>query len=524
MKISFNRFFSAFICAFICILISVNCTQAASKTWYVAPFGNDNIISQNTPFKTLAAACKKAKDGDRIILSIGQYVETQPCLLKNNLLIQGSGNSNSRNVNTRTTIIGTTFGDVQSINGLTLDNIRFEGNNTINRLIYNNYKGYPKNIKIKNLYITNYKNTVLWLENVRGFSVTNSIIKDTASENNTQSFGSFTLKNSQDVLFEKNQFITTDLKGYGIKSVNNANNFVIRSNKFNMYPYSLYGTSPSLWSNPEKLNPNFNIEFWCESSTFGISKIVIENNMLDNEISLGCTKPDSKNYAIIFRNNTMVLKKGPNSKGIGLELGANSIAIENNFFDMTKTVASSIFENWIENAHLQDIRIVGNVIDGTQFKFLASSASIENLTVANNTFVKKFGKYGDWYAFITYKGSVANQSKNKNWKVVNNLLVVPQKAGESFAYTDANKNSSLPSYSSASNNLVVYTNSTDLTWVKPWQFYGKIIANPKPLQDMGDTVNQKYAPVWGSPAIDGGINIGLPFCGKAPDIGAVECD
>ncbi|MCF2146322.1 right-handed parallel beta-helix repeat-containing protein [Desmonostoc muscorum LEGE 12446] len=527
MKIQFSHFFSTLIYIFIsvltCLLVTTSAVQPASKTWYVSPSGNDKTLSLDIPLKTLAAACEKAKDGDKIVLSIGQYVETQPCFLKNNLLIQGSGKSNSTNVSDRTTIIGTTFGDIQSIDGLTLDNIRFEGNNTINVLMYSKYNDYPKNIQIKNSYITGYKRTVLWLENVTNFSVTDSIIKDTASEDNTQSLGSFTLKNSQNILFERNEFITTYLKGYGIKSVNSANNFVIRSNKFNMYPYSRYGILPYLWSNIENLNPNFNIEFWCHSSIFSISKIIIENNIFDNEISFpGCTKPDSQNYAIIFRNNTMVLKKGPNAKGIALELGANSIAIENNFFDMTQTVAASVFENWNTNDHLQYIRIIGNVIDGTQFKFLASSASMENLTIANNTFVKKPGKYGDWYAFITYKGSVANQWKNKSWRVVNNLLVVPQKIGESFAYTDARKNSSLPNYSSARNNLVVYTNSRDLTWLKPWQFYGKIIADPKPLQNSGDTVRQKYLPVWGSPAIDGGVNIGLPFGGKVPDIGAIE--
>lgn len=523
MKILFSHLFKAFLSALICIMISTNCVQAESKTWYVAPSGNDQATSQDITLKTLAAACTKSKNGDTIVLSVGQYVETEPCVLKDNLLIQGSGNSNSTNASDKTTIIGTTFGNIQSINGLTLDNIRFEGNNTIDVLMYNSYKDYPKNIRIKKSYIIGYKSKVLWLENVKGFSVTHSIIKDTASEDNAQSLGSFTLKNSKNVLFERNQFITTHSKGYGIKSVNGAKNFVIRSNKFDMYPHSRYGISPSLWSNPENLNPNFNIEFWCESSAFSISGIVIEDNLLDNEISLpGCTKPDSKKYAIIFRNNTMVLKKGPYAKGIGIELGANSIAIENNFFDMTKTVAASVFENWNENNHLRYIKIIGNVIDGTQFKFLASSASMENLTVANNTFVKKPGKYGDWYNFITYKGSVANQSKNKSWTVVNNLLAVPQKEGGSFAYTDASKDFSLPNDSSASNNLVVYTNSSDLTWLKPWQSYGKIIAESEPLQNSGDTVKQKYAPVSGSPAIDGGINIGLPFDGKAPDIGAVE--
>ncbi|MHC5599571.1 MAG: hypothetical protein ACYTXC_27155 [Nostoc sp.] len=527
MKILFSHFFTTFIyvllSVFTCILLTINPGHTASETWYVSPSGNDKTTSRNIPLKTLAEACRKAKNGDTIVLYIGQYVETQPCFLKNNLLIQGSGESNNTNATARTTIIGTTFGDIQSINGLTLDNIRFEGNNAFSVLMYNKYNGYPNSIKIKKSYITGYKSSVLWLENVTNFSVTDSIIKDTASEDNNHSFGSFNLKNSQNILFERNEFITTNSKGYGIKSINSANNFVIRSNKFNMYPYSRYGILPYLWSNTENLNPNFNIEFWCESSNFSISKIIIESNSFDNEISLpGCTKPDSQNSAIVFRNNTMVLKKGANGKAIGLELGANSIAIENNFFDMTKTLAASVFENWNENDHLQDIRIIGNVIDGTQFKFLASSASMENLTVANNTFVKKPGKYGDWYAFITYKGSVANQSKNKSWRIVNNLLVVPQKIGESFAYTDASKNSSLPNYSSASNNLVVYTNSTDMRWLKPWQFYGKVIADPKPLQNSGDTVRQKYLPVWGSPAIDSGISIGLPFGGKAPDIGAIE--
>lgn len=517
------KIYACLLIAIVCILVSTNYAQARATTWYVAPSGTDEATSPKIPLKTLAKACEKAKSGDKIVLSTGQYVETQPCLVNSNLLIQGSGDSNNTDINARTTIIGATFGDLQSINGLTLDNIRFDGNNTTDQLMYSNHNDYPQNIYIKRSYITGYRKNILWLENVHNFSVTDSLIKDTASEDETQSLGSFTLKNSRNVLFAKNQFITTNFKGYGIKSVNSAENFVIRSNKFDMYPYSRYGTSPLLWSQLEKSNPNFNIEFWCESSAFSISGIVIENNLFDNEVSLpGCTKPNREKYAIVFRNNIVALKKGLDAKTIGIELGANSTAIENNFFDMTKAVTASVFENWNEKDRLQYIRIIGNIIDGTQFKFLASSASIENLIVANNTFVKKPGKYGDWYAFITYKGLVANQSKNKSWIVVNNLLVVPQKEGESFAYTDASKNSLLPDDSRASHNLIIYTNSKDLTWLKPWQSYGKIMANSKPLQDFGNSINQRYAPVSDSPAIDGGINIGLPFGGKAPDIGAVE--
>jgi hypothetical protein len=49
-----------------------------------------------------------------------------------------------------------------------------------------------------------------------------------------------------------------------------------------------------------------------------------------------------------------------------------------------------------------------------------------------------------------------------------------------------------------------------------------ISANPNFIQTTNAALPTYYRPADGSPCIDAGTNVGLPFSGTAPDVGAVE--
>ncbi len=251
----------------------------------------------------------------------------------------------------------------------------------------------------------------------------------------------------------------------------------------------------------------------------------------------------------------------------GFDINADHVLVDG--FQIENTGAAAVVEPTIAGAVISnnDMRVpnlglgvainpstgtavINNKVDarGTQGLFgvvdshdPSGPASLSTLIDGNKIlgFTSGFGIYADGNAPVIQRNIVSNQffgiylaDTTGTSTVYNNTVDASVLSGIEVqgAATVVSRNNILtnngygiradPGASVSSNYEDAYNNTNQYSGVTPGP--NSISANPLFIQTVDPTLATYYRLNGGSPCIDAGANVGLPFLGVAPDIGAVE--
>jgi hypothetical protein len=174
-------------------------------------------------------------------------------------------------------------------------------------------------------------------------------------------------------------------------------------------------------------------------------------------------------------------------KGFGIaiwEMGKDNIRIRNSvFYNTTKkenwTGAPAIYIDNSKDWYFTDIEVVNNVFHNLSYGVRIKGKQIQNVKIANNLFL---------------------ESGNKDVQVVSGDDISGIQVFHNLKYNDEEAEWSLSG-----------VNST----------YENIVQNPL-IKATASRQYDYYKLSEGSLAIDAGVDVGLPYSGSAPDIGAFE--
>lgn len=513
-------------------------------TYYISPTGNDSTGtgSQANPWRTLYKATSTINTANTLIrLSAGTFVETQTSLLPVGVSLQGEGNS---------TVIRSTLNQLftpiilaQSVEG-TLGNqsisyLKLDGNNlttSVGLVIAGR-----SNVTVHNTTIENFREVGVNFSGISGwtgateptiYSTGNSFRNNTVTNNsNYLTFygtGNVQVGGQIGFLLHDNT-ITQPSRGQGgqgigwpikmanegyVKGLKIYNNTVIKA------PFTGAYGGDNGW--------NFAIEFWNLKGG-----IEIYNNTIQGTTDMCGVVKGSYAFGFKFHDN-IVSQPSLNSSyegGLMLEVDIYDTFVENNIF---RNVASGIeFAPHDYNGNGVGINVHNVVVRNNLFEnigFLGGGQGqairwhntdvntvtyVSDINIDNNTAVAAPGADAAIVGFGLpgYPGASPTTRVN----VRNNII-----KGFSFFSIGSGIPSGLENLS-ISNNIMYLNGTNDDV------FFG--FGNPSPPSvNYVNSQNIKLNPLLtsdfhlqnGSPAIDSGLNVGIPFLGVAPDRGAFE--
>ena len=525
-------------------LLIFNLTASATD-YYISPSGSDgNSGSSGSPWRTLAYAASQSSSGDLIHVTAGTYVESSRVNLPAGVSIIGAGNSSIIQSNYS---VGSDLDDAilrlysSSLNttGQSISYLMIDGQNwTSLRAIATTDRN---NVEISNCTIQNFNNAAITVNSssgdgafVSGLSIHDCVINDDCSvaPGGQDGDGSITMYGVDGVNIYNNSFTQTARSagsngdiirgiceyGFGWKNVKIYNNTFTKPNS-NGTDYNFTIEAWVLSDNCEFYNNTFN-------GTGGIDPCGIEKGNGTYGLSIhDNTFQASANFAQVSNS--------PSQQGINFETqGGGSpvssqqyIYIYNNYF---KYMPNPIrFDFTIAGggsaAYMDHIYIYDNVFD--QFGYTnnvgvsmgvymndhsQSPITYDNIHIYNNTFVgNSYSQQGVYWN--TYGSAHTNFSIDNN--IFYGLKSYP-------VYFNSLGNSASVTTISVQNNDY-YNNGNNSPSYGGVTMYNKTEQNSITTNPLFVS-SSDYHLQSGSPAIDAGINVGLPFSGNAPDIGRYE--
>lgn len=499
--------------------------------YFVHPNGIDQpwAGSQSLPFKTVAYASRMvpAGEGDVIKLSAGIFVEQEPILLglKTNLEGEGAQQTILRSSGVR--LLPETNPNSSNYK------LQFDGSLiqlVSERLIPGQGAVPPANgsQKLSGFTIDGMDKALkagIWVENRDQVEIADLIIKDcdyrgvVVSTGNASGTKSYFLKGIKvhDCVFENSgkdlenetlgnlclssldgaeiyNISINDQEGYGIK-------FIIRGYFTNC---KFYNIETQLNENDEKWGEKISMELWNlgpGNEIFNVNANTWLSMVNDADVyaSPGA-KPNLHMYDV------WVLDEDGVSDDRGVELAVPHAELHNIFIE-DKGIGIAIWDMGREN-----LTIRNSIIKNTSPKdnwaqgpaiYIDNSRSwdFEDIFIYNNVF--DVNKYG-----IIVKGEVLNV------ELKNNVFIDSEKAA----------------LLNQSQHAVVWHNNfnahhSDASWKLEGLADQQANRSGDPLlSKQGEWWSTYYLPLAGSPLIDGGIEVGLPYIGSAPDIGYAEAE
>ena len=487
--------------------------QASAATFYVSPNGNNSTGdgSAGKPWATLSHACSRVRNsGNTISIGAGSYVDSSQCNLAVGVNISGAGkaqtiivsnlndwyilaNSNPI-VDSRQTISGFTLdGNNRTLahgiciigrNFVTVDNVAFV-HIRATALKLEGYDwwrgadqespavpppGYATGCILSNLTIigcsdVNYQAAV-WAQSIRDTLIDNIVVDESAG---------------------------TGGRGNALKSWPGwINHCTIRNSTFTVNPAtSMDAITIELWNlerDTEIHNNTFNegyVSLVSGRKNGGTWSLRFHDNRLINTSPLGYAHELAVDDTDFYGNYIVKESLGvwPASHMYNLD-GMGNIRIHHNVIYSTKGQGIAI-QNVPASVPLYDVHVYNNVVDTTDGRWpnagvsVSASQPVENLRVVNNIFSN--------LAVGVYLRSSAAWIRNSV-----------------IRYNDFNSVSNFVQNEGATNPAIGSNVSVDPQFVK-----------------MGERPEYyKLAP--SSPLIDAGTDVGLPFLGAAPCIGAFE--
>ena len=498
-------------------IIGLQCAFAID--YYVSTSGNDATGngSQANPWRTLKFACSKvaANQGHTIILSAGTFVELQ-LTVPTGVSVLGAGigqtiikanpsfyyNPASPGFGTDKFLINfssaaPTNGN-QSIKDLTIDG---DGKKLHGGIYVRN----RNNLLIEGIRVQFTNFTGIWLWDMKDSRLTNVQFKDCAWGSSGWSAATLLLANLERV--EIDHIDVNEGFGEGVKSLGANGTPTGKLHYVKFHDNRISVTPVGQWNGGAA--PNIAIELW----NIELLGFEMYNNYIDNTVSLVNDQPQFTNpkglITIHVYNNFFDMET--RGGGYSMETSLHDIEVDHNYF----LRGAHGIVNWSTHGiNMSNWLIHHNVFYGIESNYPAAIVrakkdGFHNVKFYNNTVELAGSRTTNVF---TMMDGVSN-----NVEIKNNLII------------DSNT-----SYSYYPNKLV-YIEKGTLTGLQvtnnlllkipagtvPGTYANNLTVDPK-INKTGARPTPYYLPTAGSPLIDAGVNVGFPFDGNAPDIGAYE--
>ena len=534
---------------FLFIAASLFCFAVSgyANIYYVSTTGSD--ISGNgsavKPWRTLFKATSSlSSPGDTIHINAGTYVETQQCLLSPGVSIEGAGSSTI----IQSTLSGT-FQEIISLRSNTegtngrqsISYIKMDGNNLTTS--WGICVAARSNVSIHHCEFINFRETAVNFSGIAAatgatapvvYATGNSFYSNivTNCSSNTVLFGTKYGKGNLQFGGQKGflcysneinqpQRVSTnnDDIGWPIKMANEGH---IKDCK--VYN-NVLKRAPIAASHGVNENWNFSFEMWNIEGG-----LEFYNNTLQGEVDIvNCTKgkpADGYTFGMKFYNNISSLPALSTFLAYALRLETNESDIEingNTFSNLNGAIVLSP----------HDYNNNGFGID------------VHRINIHNNLF-KNMGKIGGGDIVVNVDNiDVAPQCYFDDFYFYNNTVIAAPGADAPFFALR------IPSYNGGNTRRIYIRNNiiqgfsvnpmvcnpaanADSVFIEKNGFYNNasntvMLANGTPLHyanNANSTINPlldaSYKPMTGSPMIDAGAFVGLPYSGAAPDKGYAE--
>lgn len=493
-------------------------TLGEAATYYVSPSGSNTGGDGSTsrPWATLSYATSRVKTaGDTIYLNAGTYNDSVQCNLAVGVNIQGAGKSTTKIISSlndwyiQAVSSGIVNGN-QTISGFTLDGnnrtlahgLRITGRNyvTVDNVDFNRIKekaiglhgyewwtnadqewppvpppGYAKGCVIKNVKITGCSNynfqAALWVQSIEECLFDNVVIDERSG---------------------------TGGVGNAMKSWPGwVKKCVIRNSTFTVDPPSQ--------GNPEPIT----LELWnIEKDT------EIYNNILNEGIiSLVSGRKNGGSTALKFHGNRLINKT---AFGAGHELSLDDVDFYNNYIEL-ESLGIWAASHMYNLDGVNNVRVYNNVIYNTKGNGIVlqngpAAVPFDNIQIYNNVIDGTDRRWPD--AGITVSPNLGTNFTNV--KITNNIFNNLNYG----VYFYGGNSSKVISPRITYNDFFNVTTQVGNDGATSPVISNNLTVDPQFAKTGNRPQYYKLLPT--SPLINKGTNVGLPYSGSAPEIGAFE--
>src|SRR5688572_13430472 len=499
----------------IILFFVVFCFQYSFATiYYVSSSGNDGGDgSQGNPWRTLRHAVTRvpANQNHTIRVSAGTFVEGGAFNIPAGVNLEGAGvdqtiikaaasfhyNPGTPGFGTDRFLINVT--DSRTVDGnQSLKNFTVDGDGK--RLHGGIYICNRNNVVVENVKVQYTNFCGIWFWNVRNSAARRVTIIDSSWGSTGWAAGAMMLGGIDGL--ELDQLNINESIGYGMKALGPSPNKITN---LDMHDSRVSVAAAGKWNNGSA--PNISIELW----NVDLTNCEIYDSYVDNHISLVKTDffPPGGQKSIRVHHNVIDILTRAGGGGYGMELSVNNAEVDHNYFLRGKYGIA----NWAEQCSNWEIH--HNVFYGIQNYWpgetlRSQQSGYRNVKYYNNTIeilgpetASVISSYGGPTVNMEVKNNlIINSSSSYSW-FPNKLIHLEGGATMSGLQVANNLFQNLP----IGNIVGTYLNN--------------LLVDPR-ITKSGNRPTPYYAPVSGSPLIDAGTNVGLPFEGAAPDIGAYE--
>ena len=497
------------------IVLFMVCSQCGlANIYYVSTSGNDNGDgSQGNPWRTLRAAVTKvaAGQGHTIKLSQGTFVESGSFNVPPGINIEGAG------VDQTIIKAASSFHFNPGDPGFALDKFLMtlnssgfsEGNQTLKnftidgdgkRLHGGIYVKSRNRIVIDNVKVKDTNFCGIWIWDVKNSTLRQVTLINCSWGSTGWASGALQLAHLEEV--DISGLNIDENSGYGIKALSSGGNRITR---LKVHDSRISVNPAGKWNNGSAANIAF--ELW----EVYLTDCEIYNTYMDNHLSLvNVQTPPTGGRSIRVHHNVFDLLERAGGHGYAIELSINDAEIDNNWIKGGSYGIAhwspAYCANWY--IHHNTFHSLSSGYPGDIIR--AQKSGLHNVKFYNNTVelmgsatINVFGMHAGSSDNLDLKNNlIINSNTSYSW-FPNQLIFLEKGASVSGLNVGNNLLDKLPLGSVAgtyTNNLQVNCNITQ----------------------SGNRPDPYYLPSGGSPLIDAGVNVGFPFQGSAPDIGAHE--
>lgn len=474
--------------------------QAAGSTYYVSVTGDDTKGdgSKSKPWKTLVNACKKVVAGKGYTIQMGEgtFVQSEICNVPLGVNILGAGPKKTFLQTSpvyKNSYFFRLYSQIKYKDGIkvispgnqTLSGFKMDGSK---RKISGGINIFGRdNVTVTNVALKDFGYTGIVADRSDRFKVSQSTFTNCSGGNDSYCTGNVMVGDTEGS--EISNVTIREDTGYGIKAMSSKSPDNIKGLK--IHDCDIQVAETGKWAGGKA--PSFTIELWdCL-----LENCEIYNNILNNNVSLvGYSKKDGTQTIKLDHNNIKPL-------GYAVELDYSDMEVCNNYIDG----GAWPFACWNTGSHHNNVTIHHNVISNYSNELIRYVEGCDNLKILNNTI---YIKESFWPVIKFYGGS------GDNIQVKNNIIYnLDKPTGAELIAKD---------YDSIKMTGIVVENNF-LFNVTPGRldviYKNNFTGDPK-LNFKGTVPGTFFRPQKGSPVIDAGVDLGYPYSGKAPDIGAYE--
>jgi hypothetical protein len=497
-----------------------------ANVYYIATTGNDTSGdgSASNPWRTLKYAVTRvvANQGHTIQVGAGTFIESGLVEVPLGVSIAGAG------IDITIIKADSSFYYHPASPGYATDKFlislsgfnQLDGNQSLRNFTIDGdakqlhggiYVRYRNKVAIDQVKIQNTNFTGIWLWDVKDSQVTNTQLVNCSWGSAGFCAGTLNLGNVERVEIAKLNI--NESTGYGIKAIgpngyNNIYNLKIHDCTISVNPFGL-------WNNGSA--PNIAIELW-QVNLVGCE---IYNSYVDNTISLvnSNATPSTGIQTIRVHHNTIDMDTRAHGSGYGVELTIHDAEVDHNYFIKgSQGIANwdNPMQNW--SIHHNTFFAIQGIYPGEVVR--SQWSGLHNVKLYNNTIEFASDKT------MNLVGAYGGASDNLD---IRNNLVINSNTGYNYY-----PNQVIHTENGATiSNLQVLSNSTANLDAGSLlgSLLGLLLQNP--LINLGTLPNPAvtktgprpqpyYFPILGSSLINAGQDVGLPYAGSAPDIGAYE--